>query len=125
MSWNYRVLRRADKNGNTYLTIGEVYYKENGDIDRWTEHDFLRVDESEGADGLEKALYRMLNMMLTDKSVVDLVEVESVNPKSIFGKASTLENALKEGAVYPTRPERILEEEFWRDQTSDYNASLT
>lgn len=77
MSWNYRILRRADKNGNIYLTIGEVYYKDNGDIDGWSADNCVVADEEEGATALKAQLRRMLNSIRLHPDVIDVVEMES------------------------------------------------
>ena len=85
MTWNYRVLRRADVMGNTYLTIGEVYYKPNGDIDRWSSENCIVADESEGSVALKAQLRRMLNDVRLHPDPIDVVEVEAKRGKTGSG----------------------------------------
>ena len=36
MTWNYRIMKR-DLDGVTVYEIHEVYYKDNGEVEMWTE----------------------------------------------------------------------------------------
>ena len=37
MSWNYRVVRHAAPNGETYFGLHEVYYDQHGNVELWCE----------------------------------------------------------------------------------------
>ena len=37
MSWNYRVVRHADPNGETYFGLHVIYYDPHGTIELWCE----------------------------------------------------------------------------------------
>ena len=46
MSWNYRVIRTEDESGNAVFRIHEVYYREDGSIESWTEAPVMSTGES-------------------------------------------------------------------------------
>lgn len=71
MMWNYRLIStEPDEDGESYLTVAEVYYDEGGRIEAWTEA---------CAPGGENAAEVMANLIQMSKDIVDkavLVERE-------------------------------------------------
>ena len=76
MSWNYRVVKKADRLGN-YFEIHEVYYDDNGNPNGWTE-DAIKpygVD----LDDLRWVLEHMVTAL--DKPVLEIVDEKLVEVK--------------------------------------------
>ena len=59
MTWNYRIMKRTDQDGNEYYSLNEVFYKEKGKLSAYSEHDDIVGDSPE-------EIIDVLEMMLTD-----------------------------------------------------------
>ena len=59
MTWNYRIMKRTDENGNEYYSLNEVFYKEKGKLSAYSEHDEI-------VGGSPNEIVGLLEMMLTD-----------------------------------------------------------